>query len=340
MRHRMVRRLALRELKKAERIGELAEHQQVKVRELESKSETELAVSIQQCYPHVFYPLRDDRVKDDPDSGTPRSTLPPRARRRAWDSVRWSVRCATTKTTVDRRRARSPAYIRDRTPLKKGEITTRALREEFRRDPGLPMFVGDDVFVSGIRRGIEQGDFVYRRGDLLYGPGDPQPRMRSTNSRPYSRWVSRRNAASGRGRRPRRSQHRPSPGAHNGPTGGEAPVAPATFEPSMGRIRPSRPTLFAEGVLKEALCDYGRECAGGSSTASMLCGFACSMRATRSNFSASSASCRAPEGGNTRGRIRDDRERRFQFKFEGPATDAQTLREFLEPQLRAAPEKR
>ena len=66
----------------------------------------------------------------------------------------------------------SPAYVRDRTPLKKGQIATRALRDEFRRDPALPI-VGDDVFVRGLRRGIEQGEYVYRRGDLLFGPGDP-----------------------------------------------------------------------------------------------------------------------------------------------------------------------
>ena len=66
----------------------------------------------------------------------------------------------------------SPAYVRDRTPLKKGQIATRALRDEFRRDPALPI-VGDNVFVRGVRRGIEQGEYVYRRGDLLFGPGDP-----------------------------------------------------------------------------------------------------------------------------------------------------------------------
>ena len=67
----------------------------------------------------------------------------------------------------------SPAYVRDRTPLKKGQLTTLALRGEFRRDPALPILIGDDIFISGVRRGIEQGEYVYRRGDLLFGPGDP-----------------------------------------------------------------------------------------------------------------------------------------------------------------------
>jgi hypothetical protein len=45
MRRKMARRLALNELKKPERIAELAEHQQAKVRELEGKSEAEVAIS-------------------------------------------------------------------------------------------------------------------------------------------------------------------------------------------------------------------------------------------------------------------------------------------------------
>jgi hypothetical protein len=42
MRHKMARRLALNELKKPERLAELAEHQQAKVRELEGRSEASL----------------------------------------------------------------------------------------------------------------------------------------------------------------------------------------------------------------------------------------------------------------------------------------------------------
>ena len=67
----------------------------------------------------------------------------------------------------------SPAYVRDRTPLKKGQITTLSLRDEFRRDPALPILIGDDIFIRGVRLGIDQGEYVYQRGELLFGPGDP-----------------------------------------------------------------------------------------------------------------------------------------------------------------------
>jgi hypothetical protein len=59
MKRAIVRRLALQELKRPERVKELAEHQQAKVFELEKKSETEAAISIQQCYRHILYPSRN-----------------------------------------------------------------------------------------------------------------------------------------------------------------------------------------------------------------------------------------------------------------------------------------
>jgi hypothetical protein len=59
MKHKMIRRLALRDLKSPERLAELAEHQQAKVRELEGRSETEIAIAIQQCFRHLFYPSRN-----------------------------------------------------------------------------------------------------------------------------------------------------------------------------------------------------------------------------------------------------------------------------------------
>jgi hypothetical protein len=59
MKRQMIRRLALRDLKSPERLAELAEHQQAKVRELEGRSETEVAIAIQQCFRHLLYPSRN-----------------------------------------------------------------------------------------------------------------------------------------------------------------------------------------------------------------------------------------------------------------------------------------
>ena len=52
-------------------------------------------------------------------------------------------------------------------------LLTLVLRDEFRRDPSLPVLIGDDLSVRGIRAGIEQSEFIYRPETLLCDPGDP-----------------------------------------------------------------------------------------------------------------------------------------------------------------------
>ena len=59
LRRKAVRRLAPRALKKPKRLVDPAEHRQARIRELEARSEQELAITIRQCYRHVFYPSRD-----------------------------------------------------------------------------------------------------------------------------------------------------------------------------------------------------------------------------------------------------------------------------------------
>src|SRR3954451_13365316 len=54
-------------------------------------------------------------------------------------------------------------------------MTSRDLRDEFRRDPSLSILLSDDVFRKAIRKGIDEGVYIYKRGDLLAGPGDPMP---------------------------------------------------------------------------------------------------------------------------------------------------------------------
>ena len=174
MRRKTVRRLALRELLKEDRMGELAKHQQDKVREWEARSEQELAIAIQQCYRHIFYPSKN-RVGTSPVDLAHSAIDIQSASEKPGSGQQQIVRGLRDlkKLRLSEDEPDSPAYIRDRTPLKQGQITTGALRGEFRRDPNLPMLVGDDIFVRAIRRGIDSGEYVYRRGDLLYGMGDP-----------------------------------------------------------------------------------------------------------------------------------------------------------------------
>ena len=335
MTHKMQRRLALQELKKAERIGDLAEHQQAKVRELESKSEQEVAVAIQQCYRHVFYPTRSDRVTADCDLGhtaidVPSASASPGAGQRQVErALRDNKKLRTSGDEPD-----SPSYVRDRTPLKKGEISTRGLREEFRRDPALPMLVGDDVFITGIRRGVEQGEYVYRRGDLLYGEGDPQTSIVvDEQSTVFTMaFATEREIWPRPAPKPEPAPLPPSSGS-TGASGGVEPPQPPPPAPAAG-------LLVAEGVLKEALVQLWEKARSrkierihlvrirmfDAGDAFKLLGVIGSVQGAKKTVTLKGA-YETTEGGT------------LEFAFEGPSTDAQVLKEFLEPQLRAASEK-
>ena len=121
MRQKAYHRLALRELKKPERLIDLAEYQQDKVRELESRSQSDLAIAIQQCYRHIFYPSRDRIGDSDVDLAHTAidvhsaSEQPGAGQKQIIRSLRDLNKLRLSEDEPD-----SPAYIRDRTPLKKG----------------------------------------------------------------------------------------------------------------------------------------------------------------------------------------------------------------------------
>jgi hypothetical protein len=333
MRQKMVRRLALQELKKADRIGELADHQQAEVRSKEARSEQEVAIAIQQCYRHVFYPTRGDYVTAGLDIGhaaievTSSSEAPGAGQRSVARVLQEAKKLRLPGDEPD-----SPSYIRDRTPLKKGEITTRGLREEFRRDPALSMLVGDDVFVAGVRRGIDQGEYVYRRGELLYGRGDPQAKIEIDEQSSLFTMAF----AKERGIWPR-------------PTPKPEPVIPSgdIVEPTLPTIVPPPPplepeghTLIAEAVLREALAQLWEKARGRKierihllrirlfewSDAFKLFGVVGSVQGARKQVTLSGG-YETTDGSS------------LQIEFSGPSTDAQVVKEFLEPQMRAANER-
>ena len=173
MQRRTRHRLALAALKRADRLRDLAEHQQAQVLELEARSEQELAIAIQQVYRHMLYPSSD---RADPNVTLAHTAIDIHSaadqlgvgQRHIERALRELQKLRLPEDALD-----TPVYVRDRTPLRKGQMTTLALRDEFRRDPARPMLIGEDTFIRGIRTGVERGDYVYQRGDLLFGPGDP-----------------------------------------------------------------------------------------------------------------------------------------------------------------------
>ena len=344
MRGRMVRRLALRRLKAPDRLAELAEHQQEQVREWEARSEQELAIAIQQCYRHVFYPSRARLGTGGGDLAHTAIDVHSAADRpgAGQQSVARALR-DLQKLRLPEDEPNAPAYVRDRTPLRKGQMTTRALRDEFRRDPGLPMLLGDDLFVRGVRQGIEQGDWVYRRGDLLFGPGDPAADVRIDEQAVVVTMACARDTGLWPRPRPELPDRTkdgdggwgddPVGGAEGTTPGGEVAVAPPG-----GDGPDSAPGPFtAEGVLKDALARIWEQ--------ARSAGVAAVGTLTVRLFEAGDAFRLLGAVGSVAGAekvvtIEGGYETRdggsFQLEFRGPVSDAQPVREFLEPQLRDA----
>ena len=343
MRNRTRRRLALQEMKKPEHLAELAEHQQAKVRELEARSEQELAITVQQCYRHVFYPSRHRVGTSGADLAHSAidvhsaSDRPGVGQQQVVRALRDLGKLRLPEDEPD-----SPAYVRDRTPLKKGQITTRALRDGFRRDPGLPILSGDDVFVRGVRRGVEQGEYVYRRGDLLFGPGDPPAEIAIDEQSVVFTMAYARNM--GVWPRPKPAEPAsPSPPASGGEGGGagpsgESPGETPSPEPAGGSFEVrERISFAAEGLLKEALVRLWEQArAGGVDRIGVL---AIRMFEAGDAFrllGAVGAVSGADKAVTFEGGYETRNGGSFELEFRGPVQDAQPVREFIEPQLRDA----
>ena len=352
MKRAIVRRLALQELKRPERVKELAEHQQAKVLELEKKSETEAAIAIQQCYRHIVYPSRNalggsgsvqlahsvidiQNASERPGSGQLQVVRQLQSQNKVRDA----------SDAPD-----SPSYIRDRTPLKKGQMTTRDLRDEFRRDPSLSILLSDDVFRKAIRKGIEDGVYIYKRGDLLAGPGDPMPSInideettiftidfaRTNGIWPRSAPAPTAKAASAVGGVSIAGEPLPPIGGASG-VGGDGARSGFNDGAAGGSAGSSAKVFTAEGVLKEALrkvIEQARtaKIAKVDRVAIRLFEYGDAFKLVPiANSIAGTKRSVTLEGGYTTAR---DSEMMFEFK--GDAQDASTIKDYLEPQFRAA----
>ena len=331
MQRRARLRLALRALKRADRLRDLADHQQDHVLELEARSEQELALAIQQGYRHVLYPSpnrADPKVAlahtaIDIHSASDQPGVGQRHIARALRELR-KLRLAEDEPDA-------PVYVRDRTPLRKGQMTTLALRDEFRRDPALPMLIGDDTFIRGIRVGVERGDYVYQRGELLFGPGDPPAEVVIDEQAFVLTMAYARNT----GVWPRR------PVEKEGGGGGED--TPEPVPPPDGRIGEEHadygvtPELRAEGPLREALVrlweqarDRKVERIGELIIRVFDAGDAFRLLSVVGRIADADKRVALNGGYETAA------DGTCELDFQGTVADAQPVREFLEPQLRAA----
>lgn len=337
MKSRMTRRLALEALRAPDKQRDLAEYQVAKLGEYYERSAQELALAIQQSYRHIFYPSRN-RIEGANVDLAHTAVDVQTASDRPGDGQKQVV---TQLQNVGKLRLAgdapdSPAYIRDRTPLKKGQITVADMRNEFRLDPSLPMLVGDDVFLRGIRLGIEQGEYVYKSGELVMGKGDPFAEIRiDEQSLLYTTAYAREH-----GIWPRQVP-KPEPAAPGTPAGAEPSgraYPPSTAEPPPGVREPE--TFRAEDALRAALVAVIEKAQRAqvkgivrlvvrpfeSGDALRLLN-AMNTIANAKKSVTLDVSFETSDGSTT------------EIRFEGSPAEALPLKDFVEPQLRAAADK-
>lgn len=175
MKDKMVYRLALESMRTPDRLAQLPEHQQDKVNELYKKSEQELAIVIQQCYRHLLYPSRNNRL-DNASVDLAHTVFDlPAASQRPGNGQQGVIKALqdANKLLTANSEPPAPNYVRDNTPLKRGQISSAELKAEFRKDTRFPIMLSNETFIKMVRLGIEQGIYVYQSGDLLLGYGDP-----------------------------------------------------------------------------------------------------------------------------------------------------------------------
>jgi hypothetical protein len=259
MKASVVRRLALEAMRRPENREQLAAHQAEEIDARYRKAEQFMATAVQQCYRHLFFPSRDHRIEGSPldlahvaFDVSSASEQPGNGQRQVVRALRDQNKLLDASDPP-----LAPAFVRDRTPLKKGQISTADLRAEFRKDPRLPIMVGDENFAALIRKGIEEGLYVYRREQLLHGPGDPFSSIQID----AQSFVYRMDYAKEHGIWPRQAVKQPD-AVHEGPPAfvpGGLPFTPGGgVAPAGGGVAPTPPgvrTFKREAPLRQALTE-------------------------------------------------------------------------------------
>ena len=326
MRKMMVRRLALEALRQPERLSELAEHQRDRVLELFQRAEQEVALAIQQCYRHLLYPSRLRLEGAAVDLAHTAIEVEKASEKPGMGQQQVVGALRGHKLRLGDDEPDSPSFVRDRTPLKKGQIATATLRNEFRRDPSLPMLVGDDIFVRGVRKGVELGEYVYRSGDLLYGKGDPFAEIKIDEQSVIFTMAY----AKQRGIWPR-----PAPKVDPPPKGAEDKTITDPIPPPPPPAIPG--TFTSEGPLKQALTELWEKARGGNVVAvakltMRLFDAADAMKM----LSAVEAVAGTDKSVQLKGSYETQAGGTLEMEFHGSVPDALPVKDFLVAQLRGS----
>ncbi|MEH2207238.1 MAG: DUF499 domain-containing protein [Nostoc sp.] len=354
MKNKMLYRLALDGMRSPDRLAQLPEHQQEKVNELYKKSEQELAIIIQQCYRHLFYPSRNRLDGANVDLAHTAFDLPSASEKPG------NGQQGIIKALIDNQKLLppnspppAPNFVKDLTSLKKGQISTAELRAEFRQNPRFPIMVSDDPFIKLVRLGIEEGVYVYQSGDLLLGNGDPYAEIKideqsivftSTYAKEHGIWprpvVTKPSEAidadtdnnSDEGNQPTTSKVGEKTGSYRVDTTKDSVKVPVPLLP--------HPNVFkAEAPLREALTKIWEDARSAQIKKISLL----SLRV----FDGSDGFkllgvINTVSGADKQVKLSAEYETTnsssFSIEFAGQVSDAQPIKDFLQPQLRAASE--
>lgn len=165
--------LALQQMQQGDLFASLQSHQQDQVKERYGQAQQGFALAVQQCYRHVFYPERGQwpevPLTHAAITVTNASSEPGFGQKQVERVLREAQELVLAEDAPP-----APNYMADKTPLKRiGVMSTRDLRNEYYRDPALPILLGDEVLKKCLRMGLDQGLFVYKEGDRLEGQGLP-----------------------------------------------------------------------------------------------------------------------------------------------------------------------
>ena len=356
MKEKIHYRLALEAMRTPQRLNQLPEHQQDKVQEYYRRSEQEIAIAIQQCYRHLFYPSRNRMEGAEVNLAHTAIDQPASANNPGvgQQQVYRELLNNQNKLVPSNGEPPTPKYIRDQTPLKRGQMTTTELRGELRKDPRFPILLSDDPFIKMVRQGIEQGIYVYQSGDLLLGQGDPYAEIKideqsviytTEYAKQHQIWPRPEPSVSGEledteaepsisgGVREKTGDYNSSSQTRTTPSD--------TGEGEAEQISIPKPTSFAaEAPLREALTQIWEKAR--SQEVESLRWIKLRVFDMGDAFKLLKAINTAVTGLDKNVTLQAEYETKqgssLGLKFEGQVAEAQEIQEFLQPQLRAASE--
>jgi hypothetical protein len=161
--------LALQQMQQGDLFASLQSHQQDQVKERYGQAQQAFALAVQQAYRHVFFPERgpwpDTPLTHAAITVTNASSEPGVGQKQVERVLR-----EARELVLAEDKPPAPNYMADKTPLKRlGVMSTQQLRNEYYRDPALPILLGDQVLKACLRKGLDEGLFVYKEGERLEG---------------------------------------------------------------------------------------------------------------------------------------------------------------------------